>query len=257
MIDIHAHLLPGIDDGPINWEDSITMLKQGVEDGITGVVCTSHVLNKLDSVFENQLVEKFQELKRRVQQENISVDLWLGAEIHIQSEYTLESPLATINNNGKYMLIELPLSEIPDNAAESIFQLCLDGIIPILAHPERNGTISQEPIWAYEFAQRGLLLQINAGSVTGYFGKRTKRLVYQFLDHGYVHFVASDCHNPKARTMILSHAYKIIEKKWGKETARRLFIENPKKSITGQPIQTQEYEPLGQTTSLLRTLFRF
>jgi len=256
MIDIHTHLLPGIDDGPITWDETMAMLKQGVDDGITGAVCTSHVLNRLDAAFEKQLTDKFQELKKRVEKENINVALWLGAEIHIQSDFHLNSPLATLNNNGKYMLIELPLSEVPENATETIFQLCLDGIVPILAHPERNGIIAQRPNWAYEFAQRGLLLQINAGSVTGYFGKRTKRLVYQFLDQGYVHFVASDCHNPKGRTMILSKAYKIIEKKWGKQTAKRLFIENPQKAIAGQEIRTTEYEPLGEFSGFLSKFFR-
>lgn len=256
MIDIHTHILPGVDDGPITWDDTMTMLKQGIEDGITGIVCTSHVLNKLDAACEKQLIEKYQELKKRAKEQSLSVELWLGAEIHIQSEFDLKSPLATLDNNGKYMLVELPLNDIPENAAETIFQLCLDGIVPILAHPERNAIISQRPNWAFEFAQRGLLLQINAGSVTGYFGQRTKRLVYQFIDQGYVHFVASDCHSPKGRTMILSKAYKVIEKKWGKKMAQRLFVENPRKAIAGQKIPVSEYRPMDNSSGFMGTIFR-
>ena len=236
MIDIHAHVLPQVDDGPSDWEESLIMLRKGEEDGIRGVVCTSHVLDRLNESVEREFSQKFEELKRRADEKAIKMSLWLGSELHIHADFDVNSPVATLNGNRKYMLIELPMADIPKDAGEKLFKYRMAGFIPILAHPERNAKIIRNPQAAFDFVQRGVLLQINAGSVLGYFGKRVKRTASMMIDQQWGHFVASDCHTPGSRSMVLSRAYKAVERGWDHETAEALFRINPYKAVIGEDI---------------------
>jgi len=234
LIDIHAHILPGVDDGPVSWDQSIDLVKQAAEDGIRGIVCTSHVLDDLSQELEDQFISKFGELKQRVIDCGLNVSLWLGSEIHIHSVFDIKSKIATINGNGKYLLIELPLSGMANNAGETFFNLTVNGITPILAHPERNRIIIYRPEVAFEFVNMGVLIQLNAGSITGAFGRSVKRCSFKLLDHRLVHFVASDCHHPKSRPLMLSKAFRVVARRWGMEMAEILFRKNPLKAVNGE-----------------------
>ncbi|MBN2030823.1 hypothetical protein JW824_11320 [bacterium] len=257
MIDIHAHLLPGVDDGPENWEETLSMLQTGVMDGISGVVCTSHVVDYLSKELENEFKEKFQQLKKTVKRERMGISLWLGSEMHYYASYNHRSKVATLNGNGKYILLELPFIEIPNDVGETIFQIALKGRIPIIAHPERNLTIIRKPELLYELVQRGALLQINAGSLTGGFGRNIKRLATQLFDHQMVHFVASDCHSPRSRPMILSKAYGAISKRWGEDRAEQVLRINPHKAIMGEKIYPPEPIPFDERIRRRRGRFHF
>ena len=258
MIDIHAHVLPHVDDGPQSWRESLSMLQRGAEDGIRGVVCTSHILDRLDSQVETGLIEKFKELRKRVAKSPFKISLWLGSEIYCGTNLTPKSRIATLNNNGRYILIELPLNEIPKEAENIFFQLTLDGKIPILAHPERNSLILQRPKIVFELVHRGILIQMNAGSLTGLFGKRVKQIAFEMMDHHLVHFVASDCHDERNRPLKLSGAYKLVCKQWGNETADRLFKNNPYKAVIGEEIVPPLPLPIEKTgmKKLRRSLFK-
>jgi protein-tyrosine phosphatase len=236
MIDIHAHVLPHVDDGSQSWKESLYMLQKGAEDGIRGVVCTSHILDRFDSRIEADFTQKFNELQSKVARSPFKISLWLGAEIYCGTRIPPESRIATLNNNGKYVLIELPLNEIPKEAEDYFFQLSLKGKVPILAHPERNSLILERPKIAFEFVHRGILIQMNAGSLTGMFGKRVKQIAFKMMDHQLVHFIASDCHDARNRPLKLSRAYKLVRQQWGEETADLLFKNNPYKAVIGEEI---------------------
>lgn len=238
MIDIHTHILPGIDDGPATWDESLTLVRQGIEDGIDGFVATSHVLDRLDTACETRYRGIFDRLREKIGQENLPVALWPGTELHCQAEFDAASPLATFNGNGAYMLIELPLGSIPANTGDLLFSLSLKGIVPILAHPERNREIQMNSRIVWEYVRRGVLLQVNAGSVTGRFGRQAQRCAQLLLKHDLVSFIASDCHHAAARPMILSSAYRVIEKKYGTDRAVTLFTENPLKAVQGERIES-------------------
>jgi protein-tyrosine phosphatase len=244
MIDIHTHILPEIDDGPDDWQGALALLKQGTEDGIRQAVCTSHVIHRLDAATEQQFTAAFNELKNRARQAGIQISLWLGSEIHCQSHYSLSSPIATLNNNGKYLLFELPLGNYPANIKDQIFQMGLNKITPILAHPERNVYLMRHPDTVYELVNRGVLMQLNAGSILGIFGKAVKKAAEIMLDHQLIHFVGSDCHHVRTRPMSLSRAYQAIFKRWGEETAQNLFQRYPDKAIQGKPIEPPPVIPL-------------
>jgi len=253
MIDIHAHVLPQVDDGPSSWEESILLLQNGEKDGIRGAVCTSHVLDHLNEEVENEFFEKFETLQKKAKAAGLKMSLWLGSEIHINSQFNPRSKVATINGNGKYILLELPLGDIPRDVGDKFFQLSTDGITPILAHPERNTTILRDPIIAFEYVKRGVLLQLNAGSIVGKFGKRVRQLAAEMLNHQMIHFVASDCHSPTNRSMILSKAYQIVEHQWGTDTAERLFRIHPYKAVIGKEISAPP--PLPQSEPGKKGLF--
>ncbi len=246
MIDIHAHLLPGVDDGPESIEESFAMIQKGYEDGISGVICTPHVVDSLNEEMERDFIGKFHALNKMVKMEEMAISLWLGSEIHYYAKYNHESKLSTLNGNGKYILLELPFTEVPNGVGETIFRMILEGKIPIIAHPERNIMIIQKPKLAYELIQRGALFQINAGSLTGDFGRTVRRVSFDFMDHHMVHFVASDCHNLNSRPMILSKAYQMVLKRWGKERAEKLFKENPMKAIQSETIFPTEPVPFDE-----------
>lgn len=253
MIDIHAHILPQVDDGPKDWQDTIDLLKQGIADGIQGVVCTSHVLNQLDDKLEGTFLLKFDQLKEQIKKHDLKIDVWLGSEIHSHSEFRRESKVATINGLGKYMLIEFPMGDIPVDAGKIFFDLSITGTTPILAHPERNVGFLNNPEQLFEFVQRGILMQMNASSLTGRFGKEVKKLAYTMMELDWVHFVASDCHNTQNRPMILSEAYHLVAKEWGKEKAEACFVRNPTLAVRGEHIQT----PHPQEMKKKRGLFSF
>lgn len=236
MIDIHTHILPYIDDGADSWDETMEMLRQAENDGISGIVCTSHVLYILNKEIEEIFIEKFQELKKRAGNENINLKLYLASEININAKFEFSSPIATINGEGKYMVLELPMNEFPNHAGDLFFQLSLKGIVPILVHPERNAMIIQRPDIVDNLVKRGVLIQVNSGSITGIFGRRIRDVVFYLLVKGLVHVVASDCHGLIGRPPILSDAFKIVDKKCGRRFADQLFNENPYKIIAGEAI---------------------
>jgi protein-tyrosine phosphatase len=244
MIDIHTHLLPQVDDGSTDWEETLQMVRQGIRDGIEGAVCTPHAVNVLDESFESRIQFKFQQLQERIGREGLKLQLWLGAEIHCQTRFSTASSLATLNHNGKYLLIELPLGELPVDVGEKLFALTLDGVVPILAHPERNTVIVRKPDVAFQFVQQGALVQLNAGSLTGDFGRSVKRTAFTLMDHGLVHFVASDCHGARTRSMALSRSYRLVAEKWGTEKAEALFRIHPRKAVWGESIEVPEPTPI-------------
>jgi len=255
MIDIHAHLLPQVDDGPDSWEESLAIIRRGIEDGIKGVVCTSHVLDRLDEKLEKKFIEKFEELKKRAGEANLKISLWLGSEIHCNAEFNPESRIATINGNRKYALLELPLVGIPNDVEEIFFRLSVEEITVILAHPERNSVIAEKLEIAYDFIEKGVLLQSNAGSLTGQFGKHIKHTVFEMLDHRMIHFIASDCHSPHRRPMLLSQAYKIVTQRYGGKIAEKLFLVNPYRAVIGEEISPFSPIPLHEDRARRKKFF--
>jgi len=256
MIDIHTHILPGIDDGPQTWEDTIGLVRQGYNDGIRGFVATSHILDNLDTTTESLFTDLFTQLKQRLSDENLPMSVWLGAELHCQADFGAASPLTSFSGAGVYSLVELPLGAIPAHTGDLLFSLSLQGITPIIAHPERNREIQLQPRRAWEFARRGILFQINGGSITGQFGRRTEKTARLMLDNDLVTFVASDCHHAVSRPMILSSAYRVVERRYGNERADRLFRTNPVKAVRGEKILQPDPGPYSQKSNLFSRLVR-
>jgi len=236
MIDIHAHVLPGLDDGPSDWQASLEFLRKSTEEGVEGVVCTSHVLDKLDGRLETEFLQTFEGLQERVRDEGIPVKLWLGAEIHCSASFDPRSTVATFNGNGRSLLLELPMTGVPQGVERLFFALVLEGLSPILAHPERNTALVENMDRIFDFYERGVLFQVNAGSFLGHFGRAAKRKAVALLDRGLVHFVASDSHCSRTRSVVMGGAYRFVKERSGEEIADRLFRIHPERAIKGEAV---------------------
>ncbi|MFQ5602169.1 MAG: tyrosine-protein phosphatase [bacterium] len=247
MIDIHSHVLPGIDDGPGDWEGTMAMVHQAAADGITEFAITHHILSNLAYEREDEIKAKFQELKKRISQARLNIKAHLGSEIYAQVDMELFHTISTYNNNKKYFLVEFPMQDIPKFVAERFFDLILDGMVPIIAHPERNGGIIRYPERAFEFVQRGALLQMNAGSIVGRHGGTIKQTAVKLLDCNLIHFISTDAHNTTRRPFRLKDAFDLVSNEWGEDRAELLFRENPSKAIAGKAIAPPEPLPLKAT----------
>lgn len=244
MIDIHSHLLPQIDDGSTSWDESIAMARQAVADGTTELAVTHHIISNKEFGREPEILEKFLEMKKRLAAEKIALKLHLGSEIFYQHDIDLKPRIATLNNTGKYFLVEFPMEGIPRGADEKFFALIMEGTIPIIAHPERNVGFMKNPSRAFDFVQRGALMQMNAGSLTGKYGESVKDLATVMMNSRLIHFTGSDGHNTKRRPMHLGETYRIVCDTWGEKTARQIFYDNPRKMLAGEDLRVPEPLPV-------------
>lgn len=213
MIDLHCHILPGLDDGAQTLEDALEMVRIAVADGITDIVATPHTQ---DGIYRNHrdvvlgAVERFQHI---LNEEGLPLTIHPGSEVHIHADF-IESVLSscdlTINDGGKYVLLELPVQSIPRFAEELLYELQVEGITPIIAHPERNNLLREDPNILAEWVRDGAIAQVTAGSLLGQMGERSKATAEYMVKHNLVHVVASDAHNAGRRRPNLREAYRRI-----------------------------------------------
>ncbi len=247
MIDLHHHLLFGIDDGARDLETSVAMVRMAVTDGVTHIVATPHA----NDVFPYDR-ERNVALLRQIQEAlppDIAgkIKLGLGSDFHLSFENTEDvqtrGPLYAINS-GPYLLVELADTSIPSRIDEVFYTMRVSGLTPILTHPERNATLQRSRSRLREWLKADLLVQVTAGSITGTFGKQAEKVAWELLDNRWVHFISSDAHNLSRRSPVLSEAYAVIAKKLGEATAQRLFVTNPLAVFEGRTMPVQP-EPLG------------
>ncbi|NOZ63103.1 MAG: tyrosine protein phosphatase [Calditrichaeota bacterium] len=246
LVDLHSHILPGVDDGAENWDQSLKMLQNAANEGIRKILATPHILSEPHFREENKIVNIYEELKKRVREQGIKIEIFLACEIMAQPDTSLEHRIATFNDNKKYFLIEFPMNSIPRFVPEKLFEFVTDEKIPIIAHPERNFGFRQRPDFVYDYIQRGNLMQVNEGSLRGRFGKEIQEFAMQMIEHNSVHFVASDGHKVDRRTVTLRECYELVAEEFGKKMANLLFIENPEKAILGEKIEIDEPIPIAR-----------
>jgi protein-tyrosine phosphatase len=245
MIDIHHHLLWALDDGATSVEISIEMARIAAADGISHVVCSPHANGQYP--YEPRVIaEKIHELQRLLDNEKIAVKLGHGCDFHMSYENIQEAKADpsrfSINGHG-YLLVEVPDYGLPRGLTEIFYQLQLVGLTPILTHPERNLTLQSDQLRIVEWLQRGVLVQVTAGSVLGRMGKHAERMAHELLANRWVHFLATDAHNTTSRPPKMQEAFDLVAKKYGPDYARLLCVSNPLAAFTGKPMPPQP-EPL-------------
>jgi protein-tyrosine phosphatase len=245
MIDIHHHLLWSLDDGASSVETSVEMARIAAEDGITHIICSPHANGQY--VYEPRvIVEKIAELQRLLDNEKIALTLGKGCDFHMSYENiqdAKEDPKRFSINGYGYLLVEIPDYGLPRGLTDIFYQLQLAGLTPILTHPERNPTLQQDQQRMVEWLQRGVLVQVTAGSVIGRMGKQAERMAHDLLAKRWVHFLATDAHNTTSRPPKMREAFELVAKKYGPDYARMLCISNPLAAFTGNPMPPQA-EPL-------------
>jgi protein-tyrosine phosphatase len=243
MIDIHHHLLWGLDDGPAEIETSLAMIEMAAGDGITHIVCTPHANARW--AFDPEVNR--QKLDELTSQMKSKVTLGLGCDFHLSYD-NIEDALKNRNkytiNGRQYLLVEFADLTIPTSISDSFYEMIVAGMQPIITHPERNFTIQKHPERMKEWLREGCLVQVTASSLTGRFGKTAQSMAMQFLEKDWVHFLATDAHNVQGRPPILREGYDLLVKHFGRETAERLCVENPRAVFNGENLPEQP-EPQG------------
>jgi protein-tyrosine phosphatase len=240
MVDLHAHLLPGVDDGAATLEEMIRMCRLAMADGITAAIATPHQLHELwPNADRVDLEARFEALCGAAPD---GLDLALGAEIRVGSELLGEVDALPGGNllplaGSRYLLLELPSLRVGPEPRAIVHELAVAGWRPVLAHPERIRWLAEDPGTLAGLVERGALLQLTAMSVTGEFGRRAQACCSFLLDEDLVHFVASDAHGPVARPPVLSGAFRVIADGWGEARARRLTDDNPRAVLADRPLE--------------------
>ena len=229
MIDIHSHVLPCVDDGSEGYAQSLEMLKNSVQAGVTDIVLTPHFRGRYVCGAQ-QLNAEFEDFKKKVASENIPVNLYLGQEIalHKGIKASLEKGELLTLNNTKFLLLELDYEGYAD-AVEEVYELKRRGFIPVLAHIERFPNVSVQDV--IEIKSLGGYIQVNASSIANKDSRTDRKKVKKLFKLGLVDFVASDIHSH--RTNFMAQAYEIVKNKYGEDTANAVFSENAKKIIQG------------------------
>jgi protein-tyrosine phosphatase len=245
MIDIHHHLLWGMDDGASNLETSVAMAKMAAADGITHIVCSPHSNGQY--FYDPTVIDaKIAELQGLLDRDEVGVKLGRGCDFHMSYENIQEAKVDptkfSINGLG-YLLVEVPDYGLPRGLTEIFYQLQLTGLTPILTHPERNPTLQNDQDRIAEWLQRGVLVQVTAASVLGRMGKHAERMAHELLENRWVHFLATDAHNTTSRAPKMREAFELVAKRYGPDYAHLLCVSNPLAVFLGKPMPPQ-LEPL-------------
>jgi len=235
-VDIHSHILYGIDDGSKSLDESINIIKQHIEMGFKDIVVTPHYIKNSDYITNNKEKEK---ILKTLKKEFNNINLYLGNEVFINNnieELLNNNEISTINGS-KYLLIELPLHNKIKNATDIIYELRIKGIIPIIAHPERYEFVQKNPDSVDELIEEGAILQANYGSIIGVYGEHSKKTIKKLLKKNKISLFATDIHFPNNKIYqnmdtIRKKLIKII----GEEKYIDLTITNPKKIINNEKL---------------------
>jgi len=235
VIDIHCHILSGLDDGPDSIELSIAMAEMAVADGITHVIATPHAHPEF-SFDPAKIRERRDELQRIFEGR---LNLATGCDFHLSFE-NLEDirrdPSRYTLNQKNYLLVEFADFSIPSSLDQALHQLQLAGLTPVVTHPERNPLIRAQPERLSKWLQQGCYAQVTAQSLLGKFGQSAKETSREWLAAGRVHFVASDAHNVTTRPLRLKEAFDWVAKTHGEDVARALLVDNPLAAFEGRPL---------------------
>ena len=242
MIDFHNHILPKIDDGSKSLNMSIEMLREAHAQGITDVVNTVHFQHpKFEGkeisfkLIQNKTSMLQNELKKR----RIPIKIHVGAEVfYLPNLLSLKDNPLTTFGNGKYMLIEFQTNHIPDKHRETLFNLKMKGVTPIIAHPERYHSVQKDINLVYDWLNAGCIIQVDAGSLLGLMGKSALKASQVILKQNWCQIIGSDAHDNKKRNFVLNDGLNISKKLIG-NVANNYVNSYPKAIIEGKPIKIE------------------
>jgi protein-tyrosine phosphatase len=233
MIDIHCHLLPGVDDGAADEQTAVAMCRLAAEHGTTDLVATPHANHRYEFS-----PERNQELRRRLQEQvGPSPRLHLGCDFRLSYDNiqaALSEPARFAINGGQYLLVEFSDQVISQGTSAVFASLGEAGLTPIITHPERNPLLRDHRSRLAAWVHRGCLIQVTGHSLLGAFGSRARESAISLINAGLVHLVASDAHDLDKRPPVLTDSYAFVADRWGEELARQLFVDNPRAVIEGR-----------------------
>ena len=235
MIDIHSHLLPGLDDGSKSWEMTLEMCRLAMQDGITHIVATPHC----DAQFDYDREHFTDMLATLSEVADGRLTFSIGCDFHVTPHNVAEAlanPQRFAIGDSQYLLVEFDHHGIPVNASELLMALTSRGMVPIITHPERNAFLIKHPETVLRFIEAGCLVQVTANAFTGFWGTKSRKAAEWLLDREAIHVVASDAHDLKLRPPVLSDARDRVATLVGVEIADALVKHNPAAIVAGQHV---------------------
>jgi protein-tyrosine phosphatase len=244
MIDLHNHLLPGIDDGAKKVEETLEFLRLARQDGITAVTATPHMKPGVYDNSRELILDRVRMVREAARgDEAEGVELLPGAEVYFTADVVQRAKagkLMTVGDRGRYILLELPYQQVPMGVDDTIFQLKLLGLTPIMAHPERVAYYLEDFERVAASVRLGALTQVTGNSITGRFGTKARDFSRRMLERGLIHVLASDSHDVRHRPPTLSDARQATARLAGEEIARQLVEDNPAAILAGKPVASME-----------------
>ena len=246
MIDVHCHILTGLDDGPKSMEQSLEMCAVARADGIETIVASPHMLNDVYQLTREDILGGVRELDRACKHKGIGITILAGADIRVQKELPKilsEGGLMTVADLGQHVMLELPEETVPSELGDLLFEVQLTGVTPIISHPERNFAIQQDLGLLRRLVEAGNLTQITAGSLTGRFGSRVRDCSISIVQAGLGHMLASDAHDAVRRRPVLSEGRKVLEELVDAEEVELMVGGRARSLIEGKYVAVPEVEP--------------
>ena len=235
MIDLHCHILSGMDDGAKTFEESLAMAEMAIADGITHVVATPHASNEFRFDFA-AVQHAAGELQRAV---GDRLKVATGCDFHLSPENVIalkRNAAPFCIHQKEYLLVEFNEFSIPPAVDKTIYELQLWGLRPVITHPERNGIIRAQPERLEKWIRNGCYAQVTGGSLLGAFGPGAQQTSRSWIARGLIHFVASDAHNLTGRPHRLRASYGAVGSEFGDDKAEALFVTNPLAAFEGRPL---------------------
>ncbi len=235
MVDLHCHILPGLDDGPATMEEAEAMAESAIADGVTHVVATPHSNSKY--FFDFARVRHLRDELQAKAGERLKIAT--GCDFHLNPE-NLESLRVDARryciNQGDFLLVEFNEFSIPPSMDQTLYGIQLAGVQPVITHPERNAILRSRPERLKKWIRQGCFAQVTGGALTGGFGAASQQDALRWIAEGLIHFVASDAHNTRSRPLRLQPAYNVVVDRFGDEKARALFHDNPLAAFEGRQL---------------------
>ena len=256
LVDIHCHILPGIDDGSKDWGTSLKLAQDAVADGITHAVCTPHTLNGRYLNHKEDVIKLTEEYQQRLDAAGIPLTVFPGHEVRLSGglpQALDDDDILFLDEDNTYMLLEFPSNAVPHYAKNMVYELTSRGIVPIVVHPERNNEILDNPELLQTFIEMGCLVQVTASSYTGIFGKKIEDCSRAFIKAGQCAFFASDAHDLPRREYQMKAALDKLAKEFG-ESKREEFINNARAVVNGDLVK-MNWQPLPKKRKKLLGLF--
>ncbi|MHC5269455.1 tyrosine-protein phosphatase [Enterococcus sp. LJL98] len=246
MIDLHCHILPGLDDGAENIEASLAMAESAIQQGITHLLCTPHHNN---GRYENEkaaIIAAVDSLQTTLDERHLPLTLLEGQEVRVTGdliEDLEQDRLLFTDITDTYLLLEFPTMDVPAFSETLFFELRGRGIIPVIVHPERNAKFMEDPNLLVPYLEMGCLAQLTAPSIVGVFGKKIQKAAKIMVRHNLVQMVASDAHGVKKRAFYLKEAYAEIEKEFGQEKVQQMQ-QVAKDLVNGDPVDYPAHQEM-------------
>jgi protein-tyrosine phosphatase len=246
LIDLHCHLLPGIDDGAADLSESLKMARASVEQGVTVIACTPHILPGLYHNSGPAIRQATDDLQAVLDEEGIPLRLAYGADVHMTPDFVagLQAGRLLSLADSRYVLVEPPHHTAPPHLEDFFFNLVVAGYVPILTHPERLSWVPSHYDVIERLVSAGVWMQITVGSLSGRFGRNALYWANRMLDEGFVHLIATDAHDSEHRRPDLAAGRALVVRRVGGEEAQRVVLTRPMGVLTNQPPSSLP-EPLG------------